>query len=252
MAGQVTDQTMFRLFIHSLAKIDASIPPTEEKQFLTFESFWNLYPEFSANIPKKAVDSNLHVTIIHPSQVSFAAIIGDLSRRCTLHSVSPKANARGGQPKKHSVTLVQSNKTEVTQDSAAPTENDAVGDESKETGFVEDSKMLALSEEGARKLVESEKIERDPRLSKLVKEQNKKHHGGVIVCESCQFESADPSLFDAHHLYPLAGGVRRTSVEDLAVLCPTCHRVAHRRADDPTTPLPVDEIRKWLSPRSSG
>jgi len=36
------------------------------------------------------------------------------------------------------------------------------------------------------------------------------------------------SMFDVHHKDPLAEGVRYTSLEDFALLCPTCHRLEHR------------------------
>ncbi|MGH1574136.1 HNH endonuclease [Methylobacterium sp. P31] len=32
-----------------------------------------------------------------------------------------------------------------------------------------------------------------------------------------------------HHLNPLEEGKRRTGFKDLALLCPTCHRIAHLR-----------------------
>jgi 5-methylcytosine-specific restriction protein A len=37
-------------------------------------------------------------------------------------------------------------------------------------------------------------------------------------------------IFECHHTVPLASvlGSRRTRLEDLAVLCPTCHRATHR------------------------
>ena len=39
-------------------------------------------------------------------------------------------------------------------------------------------------------------------------------------------------MFDAHHLQPLAVGIRESRVDDLVVLCPTCHRWAHAKAED--------------------
>ena len=54
-------------------------------------------------------------------------------------------------------------------------------------------------------------------------------------------------MFDAHHKRPLAAtGERKNRVKGLAVLCPTCHRWSHAKADDRLHPLPVKDIRRAL------
>ena len=54
------------------------------------------------------------------------------------------------------------------------------------------------------------------------------------------FSPKVPSQLDVHHLRPLAdGGERLTGLQDLAVLCANCHRLAH--AAHP--PLAVEAIR---------
>lgn len=60
---------------------------------------------------------------------------------------------------------------------------------------------------------------------------------GKLVCDRCAFDpaltlnlkifSARTSL-DAHHKYPLEEGTRYTSIDDFALLCPTCHRMEHQ------------------------
>jgi len=45
--------------------------------------------------------------------------------------------------------------------------------------------------------------------------------------DSCNFADAAGSMFDAHHLRPLAVGARESRLDDLVVLCPTCHGWAH-------------------------
>ena len=59
---------------------------------------------------------------------------------------------------------------------------------------------------------------------------------GEFICENCGFDagkrgtclSVSPrSLIDVHHKYPLSLGERVTTFEDLQLLCPTCHRIAH-------------------------
>ena len=68
-------------------------------------------------------------------------------------------------------------------------------------------------------------------------------NGGRIVCEACNLAGGDMRLFDAHHLEPLATGIRESRPEDFAVLCPTCHRWAHCLASDLLQPLSVTEVR---------
>ncbi len=99
------------------------------------------------------------------------------------------------------------------------------------------------SMEGKRISEESIKLERDRSLARAVKEQNRRINGGVIVCEVCEFRDASEALFDAHHLEPLATGIRQSRVDDFAVLCPTCHRWAHAKSDNVLIPLKISEIR---------
>jgi len=47
------------------------------------------------------------------------------------------------------------------------------------------------------------------------------------------------SQLDVHHLKPMSEGERLTSLADVAVLCATCHRLAH--SEDP--PLPLVTLR---------
>jgi 5-methylcytosine-specific restriction protein A len=57
-----------------------------------------------------------------------------------------------------------------------------------------------------------------------------------LVCDECGFDPrtlADSagikarSCFDVHHLSPIEEGKRYTTIADFALLCPTCHRIAH-------------------------
>jgi 5-methylcytosine-specific restriction protein A len=61
---------------------------------------------------------------------------------------------------------------------------------------------------------------------------------GTLHCDDCKFDprSAFPSggvkprsLLDVHHKRPIEEGVRYTTVDDFALLCPTCHRIEHAR-----------------------
>jgi hypothetical protein len=99
------------------------------------------------------------------------------------------------------------------------------------------------STEGRRIREESSKLERDRTLARAVKDNNRRKNGGVIVCEACEFSDAESALFDAHHLEPLATGIRESRIDDFAVLCPTCHRWAHVKSGNILVPLAIYEIR---------
>lgn len=69
--------------------------------------------------------------------------------------------------------------------------------------------------------------ERDRSLVSEAKRRNRERNGGRLACEACSFSYGASGMFDAHHKHPLLAGERESSVEDLAILCPTCHRQAH-------------------------
>jgi len=98
------------------------------------------------------------------------------------------------------------------------------------------------SAEGKRVWKLQHEAERDPKLKREAKALNRERNGGVIVCAACDFSDPLDSMFDAHHLQPLAAGNRESRVDDLVVLCPTCHRWAHAKADDKLSPVPVEKI----------
>lgn len=75
--------------------------------------------------------------------------------------------------------------------------------------------------EGARNEVTLSKAERDPALRKAAL----KHYGRE--CMGCAFTPRVESQLDVHHVDPIAEGERRTRLEDVAVLCANCHRLAH-------------------------
>jgi hypothetical protein len=103
------------------------------------------------------------------------------------------------------------------------------------------------SSEGKRVWKLSKAIERDTNLKREVKAKNRAKNGGVLCCEACGFGDTLNGMFDAHHLQPLAAGVRESRADDLVVLCPTCHRWAHVKAPDLLSPLTVSEVAKALS-----
>lgn len=98
-------------------------------------------------------------------------------------------------------------------------------------------------EEGREVWKASLERERDKTLRPILLKLNQQANGGRYVCEGCDFTHDRAAMFDAHHLHPLFHGERRTRVDDLALLCPTCHRAAHRLAADPCIPLNIDQLR---------
>ncbi|MBS0240147.1 MAG: HNH endonuclease [Proteobacteria bacterium] len=102
------------------------------------------------------------------------------------------------------------------------------------------------SEEGKRVFKLQRAIERDPKMAKEAKRLNYARYG-AITCEACGFAHSDSAMFDAHHPTPLAVGKRTTLPEHLLVLCPTCHRRAHRNAPTPLNPYTLDELKDWVA-----
>jgi 5-methylcytosine-specific restriction protein A len=104
--------------------------------------------------------------------------------------------------------------------------------------------MRISREEGRFLVKEVQEYERRSDLAKLARATNRDANGGVLVCEACGFSDELDGMFDVHHLVPLMLGVRETTPSDLAVLCPLCHRWAHRKGDGQTNPLPMIELVK--------
>ena len=80
------------------------------------------------------------------------------------------------------------------------------------------------------------RYERDP----SVRKKALAHHGKACkACMACGFKPKVDSQLDVHHLQPVSEGERLTSLDDVAVLCANCHRLAH--SEDP--PLPLVTLR---------
>jgi 5-methylcytosine-specific restriction protein A len=63
-----------------------------------------------------------------------------------------------------------------------------------------------------------------------------RRNAGALHCDRCPFNPAiqlagspikPRSVLDVHHKHPLEEGLRRTTLADFELLCPTCHRVEH-------------------------
>ncbi len=112
----------------------------------------------------------------------------------------------------------------------------------------QDSQDLGTKTEGGRRVVISIRTERDPSL----------RHDAIRIhgtkCMVCGFDfgtrygSWGSDFIEVHHIRPLAeiDGERSTDPRlDLAVLCPNCHRMIHRRKG---ITLTLDELRAKLQP----
>jgi 5-methylcytosine-specific restriction protein A len=110
------------------------------------------------------------------------------------------------------------------------------------------SSTVTLQSEEGRELWKLQKgKETSPALKREAKRLNAECHDGAYTCEACAFGSADSAMFDAHHPVPLAVGIRVTLAEHLIVLCPTCHRKAHRKNGNPLDPFTLSEIIEWVA-----
>lgn len=85
--------------------------------------------------------------------------------------------------------------------------------------------------------------ERNPKVRKRLIEKRLKSDS--LMCDACGDRSKvnDASLafagFEVHHLIPLSTTeIRKTKLDDLALMCATCHRVIHRA---------IHSRRRWIS-----
>lgn len=96
--------------------------------------------------------------------------------------------------------------------------------------------------EGRRSEYTLSKVERDPVLRRKCIERN------GARCAACGFDflksygEIGRGYIQVHHVKPLSGGLRRTSVDDLIPMCANCHVIVHRR----TPPFSVKQVRKLL------
>lgn len=128
---------------------------------------------------------------------------------------------------------------------------------------------IALVEAEAQPEVEAEEIsgkegrlltrlhvykERDRKFAKQVRDHYRHANGGVLRCEACGCEPAKlygalgESSMEAHHKIPIEQlqPDSVTLVQDMAMVCASCHRVIHSKKPC----LTIEEVRQLLS--SSG
>ena len=118
-------------------------------------------------------------------------------------------------------------------------------------GFLSEKAEIGVKE-GARSWVRHRRIER-PACQKFREKMisdSKELNKGKVPCEVCEIDmlgrySVGVPIIDCHHLYPLSeldGEQVVTTEDDLALLCPSCHRAIHK-LDDCSN---LDELRERL------
>jgi hypothetical protein len=108
-------------------------------------------------------------------------------------------------------------------------------------------KISSTTPEGKSIWILSRKRERSHEVRKEALKLNKSANYGVYSCAACRVSNTNSRLFDVHHINPIAVGERSTSLNDVIVLCPNCHRWCHAMADDKLFPVPVTEIQTYQS-----
>lgn len=95
--------------------------------------------------------------------------------------------------------------------------------------------------------------ERNPKLrQKLLRKRGVEN----LCCEICGQTHAHlgnelrDSVFEAHHLIPVStAGERKTSIQDMALLCANCHRLLHRAISRERRWVDLAEVRQMLAAR---
>jgi hypothetical protein len=107
--------------------------------------------------------------------------------------------------------------------------------------------------EGEQKLVTHYIRERNPKLRNDKLQKVIKEHG-QLKCECCDtigdayMPEVRRSVFEVHHKKPLSKGLTINGLDDLALLCASCHRAIHA-----TNPLQsVEEFKQSLKSKCAG
>jgi hypothetical protein len=95
--------------------------------------------------------------------------------------------------------------------------------------FSVDDGSQPTSVEGTRRLMTHIRLERNPGLRR-----EKIASAVSLACEVCGFDFSTKyreigdGFCEVHHLIPLAKGEQDVRLDDLAIVCANCHRMAHR------------------------
>lgn len=112
----------------------------------------------------------------------------------------------------------------------------------------------SFSENGVRMRTHRQRERARGLRSRLIANLRKRYR--VLCCEACGCEermgldTLAASEFEAHHREPLAASgeeARKTRVDDLSLLCASCHRLIHAVMRSEQRMVPVDEFRAILA-----
>ena len=118
----------------------------------------------------------------------------------------------------------------------------------------DDDDIDQIHHEGKEAVRRHKTRERDSRLRRR-KIKEVKRRNGKLACQACDVEieavyrTPDGQVYECHHLVPLhVTGETVTLLSDVVLLCPTCHRAAHRTKPWPT----LGQMRALHSQVTSG
>ena len=113
----------------------------------------------------------------------------------------------------------------------------------------ETGSILEKVEEGEQRLKIHKNRERNHKIIDNSKKKFKEKHNGELFCEVCRFNFADvygkrgEDYIQGHHKKPISQMKKgdKTTIEDIAMVCPNCHAMLHR-----TPFLSIEELRKLV------
>ncbi len=109
------------------------------------------------------------------------------------------------------------------------------------------SRVLKAVIEGSESIRESRYFSRNKRLAEEAKQRDTWTCQGCGLCPGLLYRTWGKRAIECHHLYAFGSQqrvegakLRETTLDDVVSLCPTCHRVIHKRKP----PLTIEELRR--------
>lgn len=164
-------------------------------------------------------------------------------RVCSKNGIIAPSEKAGPNPSVARPPVVRAKPRESVVEQAAPART--WSDEELD-GLVRDLVQMAVDDlEGKRDLRQHVRIERSSEIRNRFLEQRRREER--LNCEVCLLDFAEEygqpfaEVLEVHHLHPLWKGPRVSTVDELALLCPSCHRAVHFHRREPLT---LDDLRK--------
>lgn len=126
-------------------------------------------------------------------------------------------------------------------------------DDREAVGILAERSEIGAREGGSRYVTHKRIERRTHGLRNQKISESREMNDGMVPCEACEtdmigrYDLGGTPIIDCHHLFPLSdldGEERETTKDDLALLCPSCHRAIHR-LDDCSD---LDELRRRINP----